>query len=81
MTGLEDLRLGHALITDMPPMKAIQPATLDAARLLKIEDRLGTIEAKMIADVVAVRGNSLKNISAMREVVFVMKEGVVYRNP
>ena len=34
----------------MPPMKAIQSATLEAARLLKIEDRLGTIEAKKIAD-------------------------------
>jgi imidazolonepropionase-like amidohydrolase len=65
----------------MPPMKAIQSATLQAARLLKIEDRLGTIEAKKLADVVAVKGNPLKNISAMREVVFVMKEGVVYRSP
>lgn len=65
----------------MPPMKAIQSATLEAARLLKIEDRLGTIEPKMLADVVAVKGNPLKNISAMRDVVFVMKEGVVYKNP
>ena len=65
----------------MPPMKAIQSATLEAARLLKIEDRLGTIEAKKIADVVAVKGNPLKDISTMREVVFVMKEGVVYKQP
>lgn len=35
----------------------------------------------MIADVVAVKGNPLKNISAMREVVFVMKEGIVLKNP
>ena len=40
-----------------------------------------TIEAKKIADVVAVKCNPLQNISAMPEVVFVMKEGVVYRNP
>lgn len=65
----------------MPPMKAIQSATLEAARLLKIEERLGTLEAKKIADIVAVKGNPLKNISAMRDVVFVMKEGVVYKNP
>ena len=65
----------------MPPMKAIQSATREAARLLKIEDRLGTIEAKKIADVVAVKGNPLKDISTMREVVFVMKEGVVYKQP
>ncbi len=65
----------------MPPMKAIQSATLEAARLLKIDERLGTLEAKKIADIVAVKGNPLKNISAMRDVVFVMKEGVVYKNP
>ena len=65
----------------MPPMKAIQTATLEAARLLKIEERLGTIEAKKIADIVAVRGNPLENIHAMREVVFVMKEGVVFKGP
>jgi imidazolonepropionase-like amidohydrolase len=65
----------------MPPMEAIQSATLTAAKLLRIDDRLGTIETKKIADVVAVKGNPLENIAAMREVVFVMKEGVVFKNP
>jgi len=65
----------------MPPMKAIQSATLEAAKLLRIDDRLGTIEAKKIADIVAVKGDPLENISVMKEVVFVMKEGVVFRNP
>jgi imidazolonepropionase-like amidohydrolase len=62
-------------------MEAIQSATLTAAKLLRIDDRLGTIETKKIADVVAVKGNPLENIAAMREVVFVMKEGVVFKNP
>ncbi len=65
----------------MPPMKAIQSATLEAARLLKIDDRLGTIEEKKLADVVAVEGNPLDDIRAMHKVVFVMKEGVVFKNP
>jgi imidazolonepropionase-like amidohydrolase len=65
----------------MPPMKAIQSATREAARLLKIEDRLGTLEEKKLADVVAVEGNPLEDIRAMRRVVFVMKEGVVFKNP
>jgi imidazolonepropionase-like amidohydrolase len=65
----------------MSPMRAIQSATLEAARLLKIDDRLGTIEAKKIADVVAVKGNPLDDIRAMHDVVFVRKEGVVYKNP
>ncbi|MBC8355909.1 MAG: amidohydrolase family protein [Planctomycetes bacterium] len=63
----------------MPPMTAIQAATLEAARLLKIEDRLGTLEAKKIADVVAVKGNPLEDITVTREVAFVMKDGVVYK--
>ncbi len=65
----------------MPPMKAIQSATREAARLLKVEDRLGTLEEKKLADLVAVEGNPLEDIRAMRNVVFVMKEGVVFKNP
>lgn len=65
----------------MPPMQAIQAATLQAARLLRIDDRLGTLEAQKIADVVAVKGNPLEDIRAMHQVVFVMKEGVVFKEP
>ena len=65
----------------MPPMEAIQSATLTAAKLLRIDDRLGTIEAKKIADVVAVKGNPLEDISLMRQVAFVMKEGKVFKGP
>jgi imidazolonepropionase-like amidohydrolase len=64
----------------MPPMKAIQAATLEAARLLKIDDRLGTLEPKKIADIVAVKGDPIQDITATRDVIFVMKQGVVYRN-
>ncbi len=63
----------------MPPMKAIQAATLTCAQLLRIEDRLGTLEEGKLADVVAVKGNPLENISLMKSVAFVMKEGVVYK--
>ena len=65
----------------MPPMKAIQAATLTAAQLLKIEDRLGTIELKKLADIVAVKGNPLEDIRAMHNVSFVMKDGVVFKGP
>lgn len=63
----------------MPPMVAIQSATLVAAQLLKIDDRLGTIEPGKVADVVAVDGNPLEDIRAMRQVIFVMKEGMIHR--
>jgi imidazolonepropionase-like amidohydrolase len=65
----------------MPPMKAIQSATREAAKLLKIDDRLGMLAEKKLADVVAVEGNPLEDIRAMRQVVFVMKEGVVFKSP
>jgi imidazolonepropionase-like amidohydrolase len=65
----------------MPPMRAIQCATIEAARLLKIDDRLGTLEAGKIADVVAVEGNPLEDIRGLQTVAFVMKEGVVYKQP
>src|SRR5262249_36150645 len=65
----------------MPPMKAIQSATKIASQLLRAEDRLGTIEPKKIADIIAVQGNPLTDIAAMRKVVFVMKEGEVYKRP
>lgn len=64
----------------MPPMVAIQSATLEAAKLLKIEDRLGTIQPEMIADLVAVKGNPIEDISLMKKVSFVMKAGVIYKN-
>jgi imidazolonepropionase-like amidohydrolase len=65
----------------MPPMKAIQSATLVASQLLRVEDKLGTLEEKKLADVIAVKGNPLEDIKAMHDVVFVMKEGVTYKSP
>lgn len=65
----------------MPPMEAIQCATLHAATLLKIADRLGTIEPQKIADIVAVPGNPLDDIRLLHKVSFVMKEGAVFKGP
>jgi imidazolonepropionase-like amidohydrolase len=65
----------------MPPMKAIQSATLEGARLLRIEDRLGTVEPKKTADLVAVKGNPLDDIRLMKDIVFVMKDGVIHKKP
>ncbi len=65
----------------MSPMEAIQSATFTASRLLKVDDRLGALLPGMTADVVAVEGNPLEDISVMRKVIFVMKDGVVHREP
>ena len=63
----------------MPPMEAIKAATISAAELLGVKDQLGSIEAGKIADVVAVDGDPLKDSQAFGRVVFVMKDGVVYK--
>jgi imidazolonepropionase-like amidohydrolase len=63
----------------MPPMAAIQSATITAAEVLGVKDRLGSVEAGKIADIIAVDENPLQNISAMQKVSFVMKEGIVYK--
>ncbi len=64
----------------MPAMETIRCATLHAAELLGVTDRLGTIEKGKIADIIAVEGDPIAEIQAMGKVKFVMKEGVLYKN-
>ncbi|MFT5133199.1 MAG: imidazolonepropionase-like amidohydrolase, partial [Gammaproteobacteria bacterium] len=52
-----------------------------AAKLLKIEDKLGSIEAGKLADMVAVKGDPLNDIRLMQDIKFVMKDGVIYKHP
>jgi imidazolonepropionase-like amidohydrolase len=63
----------------MPPMFTIQAATISAAQLLRHDKDLGTVTAGKIADVVAVPGNPIDDISLMKRVSFVMKDGVIYK--
>jgi imidazolonepropionase-like amidohydrolase len=63
----------------MTPMRAIQSATARAAELLDMQKDIGTLEAGKLADVVAVPGDPLADVSALSRVDFVMKGGVVIR--
>jgi imidazolonepropionase-like amidohydrolase len=65
----------------MTPMQAIQTATRNAAEMLDMSDRIGTIETGKLADIVAVPGDPLADITAMERVAFVMKDGAVYKRP
>jgi imidazolonepropionase-like amidohydrolase len=62
----------------MPPLFALQAATTHAAALLK-HPELGSINPGKPADLIAVPGNPLQDISLMKRVTFVMKEGVIYK--
>ncbi len=64
----------------MKPIEAIRSATYHAAALLNELDNLGTVEAGKYADLVAVKGNPLENIEEMRDIDFIMKDGLVYKN-
>ncbi|NHZ83517.1 amidohydrolase family protein [Massilia sp. CCM 8695] len=65
----------------MPPLEAIRSATLNAAALLDQGTRLGSVEPGYAADIIAVTGDPLRDIALMQQVRFVMKDGVVYKQP
>ena len=64
----------------MTPMAAIRSATSVAAELLGLPDRFGTIENGKVADIIAVPGDPLTDITALERAQFVMKAGVVYKS-
>jgi imidazolonepropionase-like amidohydrolase len=64
----------------MTPMQAIRTATTSAAELLGWSDKMGTVEAGKWADLVAVSGDPLKDITELQRVKFVMKAGAVFKN-
>ncbi len=63
----------------MTPLAAIRAATLSAAELISVDDR-GRLEAGLLADIIAVPGDPLTDITVTEDVRFVMKGGQVYRN-
>lgn len=64
----------------LSPLAAIQAATLNAASLLGMADETGTVETGKFADIIAVSGDPLKDITAMEHVTFVMKGGEIFRD-
>jgi imidazolonepropionase-like amidohydrolase len=63
----------------MTPLQAIQAATINSAALLKQDAELGQIREGYLADIIAVKGNPLEDISVLESVHFVMKDGIIYK--
>ena len=63
----------------MPALEAIKSATSVNAEVLGMKDKIGTLEAGKLADIIAVDENPLKNIKTLQKVIFVMKDGMVYK--
>ncbi|MBI1731605.1 MAG: amidohydrolase family protein [Gammaproteobacteria bacterium] len=78
--GLNAMEFVYMVEAGMPALEAIQAATVRAAQVLRREAELGSLEIGKLADIVAVRGDPLVHIDQMNNIVFVMKDGVVYRN-
>ena len=70
---------GYMVEGGMPAMKAIQSATIESAKVLKAEDKLGQVAPGFKADIIAVNEDPIKNIDTLNEVVFVMKAGQVVK--
>ncbi|MCF6130176.1 amidohydrolase family protein [Flavobacterium sp. AS60] len=63
----------------MPIMKALQSATITNALLLDMDKQIGSIEVGYLADIIATNDDPTLNVATVNDVVFVMKEGVVYK--
>jgi len=77
--GKNWMEFGYMIEAGMSAMEAIKAATISAAELLGEKDRLGSIEVGKLADIVAVDGDPLKDPQVFGKIVFVMKDGVVYK--
>lgn len=78
--GENAIEFGFMVEAGMPAVEALQAATITNARLLGHESDLGQLKAGFIADIIAVNMSPLKDVKTLEDVVFVMKEGKVYKS-
>ena len=70
------IEFAHMVRFGMTPEQALRSATVVAAEMLGVSDRVGTLEAGKVADIVAVKGNPLEDVTRLEHVDFVLKAGV-----
>ncbi|AKQ46218.1 amidohydrolase [Rufibacter radiotolerans] len=79
MHGKNAKEFEYMVEAGMPPMEAIKAATVSAAELIGMSEKLGAVEKGKLADLVAVTGDPIKDIKLLQQIKFVMKDGVVYK--
>jgi len=79
--GWNARQLPYMVRHGMTPMQAIRSATLTAAELMGWEERLGSLDAGKLADVIAVHGDATSDVGRFQDVAFVMKGGAVAKRP
>jgi imidazolonepropionase-like amidohydrolase len=79
--GLNAAQLPTMVEHGMTPMRAIQSATIDAARMMFWQDEVGSLAPGKYADLIAVKGDALADLQQMMQVDFVMKGGAVVKAP
>ena len=77
--GKNYLEFQYMVEGGMSPMETIKAATTSAADLLDQKENLGAIEKGKLADIIAVDGDPIKDVRSMKDVVFVMKDGKIYK--
>jgi len=78
--GENGKEFGFMVEAGMPAMETIQSATITNAKILGLSTEIGQIKPGFLADIIAVNDDPTKNIKTMENVVFVMKNGIVYKN-
>lgn len=77
--GKNGKEFGYMVEAGMSSIETIQSATISPAKILNMEDEIGTIEVGKLADIIAVDEDPTQNIHTMENVTFVMKEGLIYK--
>jgi imidazolonepropionase-like amidohydrolase len=78
--GTQSAQFAYMVKLGMKPLAALRAATSVDAKLFGVDDKLGTLEAGKLADVIAVPGDPSRDITTVEKVFFVMKDGAVVRN-
>ncbi|MCP4977931.1 MAG: amidohydrolase family protein [Maribacter sp.] len=78
--GTNAIEFGYLLESGIPAKVSLKAATVVNAKLLDMANQLGQLKEGFLADIIAVNENPENNVSTLENVVFVMKEGIVYKN-